>query len=251
MDKIQCVYCLERKSIESFNTEHVISKFMGRYTNAQTLHDHQVCQSCNTFFCDNIENVISLDSFEALQRMVKSNRKMSSGRFIRNNRVKSIGVNGIFKEIVMKFSTDSNSQNKFDINPEKCIMFTYKDKNISPEKYNFESLPICTDEVISKLDMIIYYGMEKEEFFVYLKEKGYDIFIDLEKHYMTFNEINKDKDIQILHMIEFDLIMTRFIAKTIFNYAIFKLGKDFILKSEFNKIREFIRYGKKQCRYFY
>lgn len=61
-----CIYCKEEKDEKEFNREHVVPRMMGRYTDGLVLSGHQVCQSCNVYFSENIEDKIGLDSYEAL-----------------------------------------------------------------------------------------------------------------------------------------------------------------------------------------
>lgn len=92
-----CIYCKKEKSEEEFNREHVVPQMMGRYTDGLVLSEFQVCQECNSFFSKQIEDKISLDSYEALLRMKSGTKKMSDGRRLRNSRLTLIGAEGLFK----------------------------------------------------------------------------------------------------------------------------------------------------------
>jgi len=104
-----CIYCKKEKEDGEFNREHVIPQMMGRYVNAPVLSNHQVCQECNTFFSREIENKISLDSFEAFLRMKSGIKKMSDGHSLSNSRISLRGVEGIFKGL--KFVVVSDRTN--------------------------------------------------------------------------------------------------------------------------------------------
>lgn len=47
MQTSKCIYCLQEKNISEFNSEHVVSRFIGKYEDAYTLHESQVCKECN------------------------------------------------------------------------------------------------------------------------------------------------------------------------------------------------------------
>ena len=67
--KYTCIYCKKEKEESEFNREHVVPQMMGRYVNAPVLSNHEVCQECNSYFSEEVEGKIALDSYEALLRM--------------------------------------------------------------------------------------------------------------------------------------------------------------------------------------
>ena len=71
MQTSKCIYCLQEKNISEFNSEHVVSRFIGKYEDAYTLHESQVCKECNDYFCTTLENDLSFDSLEGLLRIME------------------------------------------------------------------------------------------------------------------------------------------------------------------------------------
>ena len=62
------IYCLEENEKYSFNTEHVIHKSFGMFKRALTLNK-EVCRNCNQYFGNNIDRILSRDSYEAFLRL--------------------------------------------------------------------------------------------------------------------------------------------------------------------------------------
>ena len=58
MQTSKCIYCLQEKNISEFNSEHVVSRFIGKYEDAYTLHESQVCKECN-----NEKKILSIEEY--------------------------------------------------------------------------------------------------------------------------------------------------------------------------------------------
>lgn len=116
-----CIYCKKEKEDDAFNREHVIPRMMGRYINAPVLSNYQVCQECNSYFSKEIEDKISLDSYEAFLRMKSGIKRMSDGRRLSNSRVSLCGAEGLFKGLKFIVVSDAANQERvhFDISP--CV----------------------------------------------------------------------------------------------------------------------------------
>lgn len=70
--RVRCIYCLERKPLSDFNTEHVLHRAFGGFEGALTLvapYDPGVCRDCNNEFGKTIDIAITRDSIEALLRV--------------------------------------------------------------------------------------------------------------------------------------------------------------------------------------
>lgn len=61
-----CIYCLEKKSDELFNREHVIPEAFGKFEENLVLDC--VCTDCNSYFGDSIDLKLARDSIEGLDR---------------------------------------------------------------------------------------------------------------------------------------------------------------------------------------
>jgi hypothetical protein len=61
-----CIYCLERKSEDQFNREHVVPEAFGMFKNSLVLDC--VCTQCNQHFGDTIDLKLARDSVEGIDR---------------------------------------------------------------------------------------------------------------------------------------------------------------------------------------
>lgn len=59
-----CIYCLESKSVDSFDRDHVLPRFLGTFDDGLPRLDC-VCKRCNGYFGREVEQVHALDSIEA------------------------------------------------------------------------------------------------------------------------------------------------------------------------------------------
>jgi len=249
MVKHICIYCLEEKEEDEFNREHVIPRLMGRYENGLVLNSYQVCKDCNSYFSENIEDKMSLDSYEALLRMQYSKKVMSDGRRLGNSRITLTGDESIFKGIPFQIITDKSNHEKirFEIPPLVGII-----KNIEKKEYIYfpiDELPNITDEqkVLmeegkGKVAQILNTGYPAHVLEFVLQEKGF-----LQSSF-AYEEKRAD---ELFGLEEFttkvnfsiDSILRRVCAKTAFNYLCEKEGAEYVLVSNFDKIRKYIRYG--------
>ena len=94
----KCIYCLQEKEDDQFNKEHVVPQMMGKYNNGYVLSHNQVCQECNSYFCNELENKIGLDSFEAFLRTQYRSKPLSDGHTLRKQRLQ-VSVLKMFSRI--------------------------------------------------------------------------------------------------------------------------------------------------------
>lgn len=246
MAKYKCIYCLQIKDEIDFNREHVVPQMMGKYQNGFVLSDFQVCQECNTYFSEQIENKIALDSYEAFLRMQYRDTPMSDGRKLNGNRIRLIGDEGIFKGITFSVVTDKSSPYRVRFESEPMVGIINSIEKQEYDYYSLENLPDATEEVINRMkestQPIINSGIDRELLEPALIEKGY-----LVGHY-TYSEksvldLYKEPEFMTAINLKIDPIMRRVCAKTVFNYLCYSRGKEFVLDSTFDAIREYIRYG--------
>lgn len=100
----------------------------------------------------------------------------------------------------------------------------------------FHSKPVIKQPIINT-------GIDKDILEIRLEEKGY-----LTGKYSYFERSVTDfyEGTEFLTMVDMkiDTYMRRLCTKTFFNYLCYSKGKEFVLDSNFDLIREYIRYGK-------
>ena len=246
MQKHKCIYCLQLKDENEFNREHVVPRMMGKYQNGFVLSDFQVCQECNTYFSDKLENGIALDSYEALLRMQHLDKPMSDGRKLIGNRIKLIGDEGIFKGIPFTVVTDSNNpyRIRFDSEPMVGII-----KSVEKQEYDYyvlKELPIASEEVIKRMkestQPIINTGIDRALLEPVLIERGY-LFKQFTYSEKSIYDLHKEPEFITAINMKIDSITRRVCAKTVFNYLCYSTSKEFVLDSRFDEIRDYIRNG--------
>ena len=245
MAKHKCIYCLQEKNDTDFNREHVVPRMMGTYQDGYVLSNYEVCEECNSYFSRELEDKIGLNSMEGFLRM-QHGRTMTDGRMLRRDRVSFTGMNGIFKGLDFIPVVDNQNPERihFDILPRIGILSA--DQSNEYDYYEAESLPEASQEILDRLRGkeagIVTVGMTQEEAMPYLKDKGY-----LDSNY-KYNEVGvknlyTEDDFTTKITASIDSIVRRTCAKVVFNYLCYSKGKDFVLSSRFDDIRNYIRYG--------
>lgn len=243
----QCIYCKEYKPAKEFNREHVVSKMLGTYQNAPVLNECQVCKSCNDYFCREIENKVSMDSYEGFLRMQNNERKHKKTRIIGRTRMVVSGQNGIFKGL--KFFVFSNPDNAegIQLEIEPAIGIISDDSKQEYNYYHLGEIPLCNEEIGAKISNsstpIIFIGVDQKEAEEELISKGYELF---NKKCITSHkicDITSEKEIETQIKYTVDSLLNRLAAKNMFNYLCFTYGKEFVLNKEYDSVRSFIRHG--------
>jgi hypothetical protein len=85
---IECIYCGERKPETAFNREHVIPEAFGKFEHNFVVLKI-VCSDCNTYFGNNLDDVLSRDSMEGLQRFESGLTPATSKHRLGRGRLKS------------------------------------------------------------------------------------------------------------------------------------------------------------------
>lgn len=242
--KYTCIYCKQEKEESEFNREHVVPKMMGTYINAPVLHDHQVCQECNSYFSREIEDKIGMNSYEGFLRMRYGRKKMSDNRSIGHARLSIFGNEGIFKGLEFTPVSDAKNPERmhFDAEP-RVVLQVGEDEYLY---YALEDLPDATPEKIEELrkfkNPIIQVGYEGSDVDKVLREKGY---ITREATYSEepVEKLYKEGDFETKIKIKVDSYVRRVCAKTIFNYLCWSTSPEHMLSEKFDSLREYIRYG--------
>lgn len=240
----KCIYCLQEKDEDQFNKEHVVPQMMGKYNNGYVLSHNQVCQECNSYFCNELENKIGLDSFEAFLRAQYRSKPLSNGHILRKERIKVSGAENVFKDLPFDVITDSSNPYRISLNPKPLIGILRDAENQEYDYYDLESLPLATEDILEMLKVakvpIINTGLLEEDATKALREKGYPV-----AQYSRCSAKDIYDSPEFLAKVDFkiDPLVRRVCAKTVFNYLCYKQGVEFVLNKKFDAIRNYIRYG--------
>ena len=240
----KCIYCLQEKDEDQFNKEHVVPQMMGKYNNGYVLSHNQVCQECNSYFCNELENKIGLDSFEAFLRAQYRSKPLSNGHTLRKERIKVSGSENVFKDLPFDVITDSSNPYRISLNPKPLIGILRDAENQEYDYYDLESLPLATEDILEMLKVakvpIINTGLLEEDATKALREKGYPV---AQYSRCSAKDIYDSPEFLVKVDFNIDPLVRRVCAKTVFNYLCYKQGVDFVLNKKFDAIRNYIRYG--------
>lgn len=240
----KCIYCLQEKDEDQFNKEHVVPQMMGKYNNGYVLSHNQVCQECNSYFCNELGNKIGLDSFEAFLRAQYRSKPLSNGHTLRKERIKVSGSENVFKDLPFDVITDSSNPYRISLNPKPLIGILRDAENQEYDYYDLESLPLATEDILEMLKVakvpIINTGLLEEDATKALREKGYPV---AQYSRCSAKDIYDSPEFLVKVDFNIDPLVRRVCAKTVFNYLCYKQGVDFVLNKKFDAIRNYIRYG--------
>ncbi len=244
----KCIYCLKEKPVEDFNIEHVISRMLGRYNNAPTLNNHEVCEECNSYFCNEIESKLSSDSLEGLLRLRYHHAKAKdTGRNVGRTRLTITGKNDVFNGLQFTPSMNGSIPEGIQLYAESAIGIQLDSGDGIVDYYTLESLPnsskLTKDGVPVKVKQIIVIGYSREDAEKALIEKGFDLSHATYTDNLSFPEITTEQHVEVDIKAKVDSRVHRLALKNILNFACYTLGKEYVMKQSLTGLRNYVRYG--------
>lgn len=233
----KCIYCLRELTYSKFNREHIIPKAFGTFENNLVLHNI-VCEDCNQYFGDNLELVLGRGSLEALGRIEEGDNSFEIAKDFKKERISLkvssadhlnglhlwFGVPGVIPMLQVRFrSIDGEG-------------FVYV-KLFDLENPNYE-IPVNAD--ILDVAVLAYSIESKQKIIKALANRGISLDIIYEEGIADRGSEISEVEVEII----VDEFIFRAMAKIVFNYLAYVAGPNFALSSQFDKIREFVRYDK-------
>lgn len=246
----RCIFCLEEKPATEFNREHVVPRMMGTYDGSSPVLIHyEVCQGCNSFFSERLENEIALDSYEALIRIINRRLKGQKHRNLRNSRIKATAEYGPFSDMPLHFVLNPNESSGYELVPDNFIaLFDSYNPKTKKENYRFytlETVPNFSKGLYDRLcqtDRPIWvHGYSKKEMESVFLSKGYNC-SDMYSGKLSNDELSLDWGKTKVQCYT-DRITWRVAAKVMINYLCYTYGKSFVLQSPFDNLRMYARHG--------
>lgn len=244
----KCIYCLQEKSETDFNREHVISRMFGTYENAPVLNHCEVCMECNSYFCDELENVVSLDSYEGLLRTQRIQRAHHSvGRPIGKTRLTVTGQNDMFKGLRLFISANPNNPEGIQLEIVPSVGIINNPNTNEYDYYQIDNLPEFSEEIHSKMSQsaspIITFGYNEKDVHDALENKGFDLSGAKYTSGLNLSDVTPETTLDVAIKSKVDSILSRLAAKNILNYLCYVFGKEYLLDRRFDDLRNFVRYG--------
>ncbi|NSW53469.1 MAG: hypothetical protein HPY85_13270 [Anaerolineae bacterium] len=243
MTEIQCVYCMQTKTISSYSKrEHVLPQAFGLFSNNFTL-DQEVCDDCNKYFGDNLEIDLARDTFEGLSRFDYGLKKNSEYKSLgRRSRLVIKVAEGQFKGALV-YLEYSQETDKLMIRPVKQIGFL-RAEDSEYAYFSLDKVPNKSELDNQRVDLtrhnaVIALGMSSEEAKEILAMRGIIL-----KSWGDAESLEPFEDAWNVEVTaNIDSTLFRAIAKIAFNYFVYCEGANLARQAGFNTIRSYILYG--------
>jgi hypothetical protein len=239
---------LDSKPQTDFNREHVIPEALGKSKNNLVLHK-TVCRNCNKYFGDCLEVILNRDTAEGVYRYKFGIKPKNAPKHRRVNFQIAEG------EELAGMHVRPISESRDDISLEPVAQVGFLNKETGRYVY------FKVNEIPEK-NSLIEMGLDISEFQM-LSPKAEDLPILLEtlekkglrtevKGYLEWpDSVKRSSQVAILGDLRIDSPIFRAICKIGFNYLAAVLGREFVLRDDFNGIRNYIRYDNGDTRHYF
>ena len=236
--QIKCIYCLQEKSADHYQKrEHVIPQCLGRFSTNNIVLREYVCDECNQFFGDKLELFLGRDSYESLERIKHG---LGPKTPLKNHRRIKIKIDeGEYKNVLTEII-------KSDVPGEIGLTYSLQVGfyNEITEEYEYfkpdDILPEQLKEAGYKLDRICIIADNDElpKLTETLKRKGINV-----SPKNSSGESNLPAGpAYVRSNLTIDKTIARALSKIAFNYLASVLGREIVLRDDFDGIRQFIRH---------
>jgi len=246
MTKI-CIYCKNTRESDFAGREHVLPQSFGKFgSDTPTLHC--VCDLCNAYFSKELDQLFARETIEGVTRyrkgiLSRESRPQEAMQFS----LEENEENGEFGGALIKGVDGKTGQLLGPIS--QVQVFNIKNKKY--EKFPKEKIKDIklTDDEHGKP------GERKLKIFAPSEEEHDAVLEELKKAGISYKEgkrfqpefvkkIEVGENVKLPVTVEgrIDKVRKRALAKILLNFAAFYLGKDEVLKKEWDKIREFVRF---------
>lgn len=241
----KCVYCSSQDNPFN-NREHVVPQAFGNYEPTSFILCGAVCDPCNQYFGDTLDLKLSRDSIEAIRRLQYGVKPASAANNLMYGRTElkinqpgpwfgatavirpdcsGVGIEPVPVPQVAFRRIDTTEWEYFS---EKQLDNSHKMKKYAG------SLPTHTEIKVMASDQE---GKDR------LIGKLAAIGINFVQQGVLDAPISVDGTVGIEITVEIDHLLYRSIAKIGFNYVAHQHGASFALQSDFDDVRNYIRYG--------
>lgn len=237
----ECIYCRRPLPAQEFTREHVLSRAFGSFADAPVLHN-MVCRTCNQFFGDYLETRVARGAFEGMLRYQLGTKTPDSEmlrlRYVEFTLPEGSAWSGVRLNLAWRdgrLVVDLISQVAlFDRTTSRWVHFS--DAEI-------ESGALSSTTTLETKNARIY-GRSGED-----RDR---LLALLAKHGITFGKLEDMSgppglfdggEIAVEVTFTINKGIRRCMAKYAFNFLAFVVGSAFVLETDFDVTRRFIRYG--------
>ena len=236
----KCIYCLESKEVDKFNSDHVLPEMFGKFHPTSLVLQDTVCIMCNSFFGQGIETALGRDSVEGLSRFTYGSKKSSEFKsFGKDARLHHFVSEGDFEGFEGYLSVNAES-GELQLRPIEGVQILRSD-DLS-DFFPIDEIPEYDAEIHQRIYPrgVGRYRINGDPHVIvgHMQKLGWPIEIEEETFVMepgpikTWTTAVVDKDI------------FRAITKIALNYLASSCGNEYVLDTQFDEIRDFVRYGK-------
>lgn len=244
MDEHTCIYCKSQEN--TFDRDHVMPEAFGTFEpNSAVLHD-TVCMPCNGYFGRSLELVLSRDSLEALLRLRYGIRPPSHAKHLPYKKLElKVSQPGPWQGAIVVLDADRTGEAMLPVLVPQ-VAFRWKSQSdwtwfLERELVDSERIAPYKGSHSGALEIRILVPRASDH--VRLVEKLKEFGIKFVKHSVMEQPMTEDGGIQLQIAAQVDDTIFRAIAKIAFNYVAWVHGAAFALRSDFDDVRNYIRYG--------
>jgi hypothetical protein len=238
-----CIYC--RRGNQEFDREHVIPQAFGNFEPHSLILYDAVCKECNNFFGRTLDFALSRDSVEALLRLRYGTKPASEAEDLPYRKLElKIGQSGPWFGATVVMEPDATGQAVEPV-PVPQVAFRWKgslDWNFVVERgLKADVLEKYAKPVPNTLEIRVMgpTAADRERILEILKSVG----IDFRPEGTLIKPVTDDGKVLVDIAAAVDQTIFRAIAKIAFNYAAHQHGSNFVLRSDFDDVRDYVRYG--------
>ncbi len=242
----KCIYCCS--AANPFNREHALNEAFGVFqTDAQSdfFLRNMVCRPCNQFFGDTIDRVLGRDSTEAVLRYKFGLKSPAKARDLRYSNVGlKFRVPGPFEGAYFEFGSDVGGMNLVPIFPPQI---GFRRKGLAETRWflepqvSVETLAEYRTVQVGEIEMLILGPSEADRKRVEDKVRAAGVQITNKRDIAGQTQPNDQIVTEV--STQLDAHILRALAKIGFNYVACVHGADFVLRSDFDVLRNYIRYS--------
>jgi hypothetical protein len=233
MDPSPCIYC--GKSQKKLGREHVIPRAFGTFGELTPVL-HCVCGDCNNFFSKEFEREVYRGSLEALQRWKRGLKSPGTKKEIDSRRVRLTAVGGEIDGLRLDpITNDVESQVEVRrLDTGELVQFTLEElRRLTPAdagKFDFLKHKLCVSE-----------PAHHEQFAAEFLRLGF--LVDSRSELKSI-PMPVGTRLSAKLAVSMDTKTARAMGKISFNYLALVCGSEFVLRPDFDSMRDFIRQGK-------
>lgn len=239
--ELECIYCMQTKSADMFNREHVLPEAFGGYEHARVLNG-AVCEDCNSHFGRTIDLTLARGSEEGLQRYLHGIRPPNSISQFRYDSVSLEYAEGDdYEGALLRLVPDPQAPTGFRGEPHDQVGFAKSDGS----GFRWFRLPAVYNgdwksaEDIDWRKGVKIYAEDHEAVRTFLEGEG----ISHPKWRTMVRDSAPGSEVTVQQWAEITTDVKRVMAKIAFNFFAHVHGPEVARRPQFDRVRRYIRYG--------